>query len=202
MPAADPNSNELEILMSSSLEVAVLVGSLRKDSLSARLAHALIRLAPQSLSLAPVAIGQLSLFNQDEEYAPPEQHGHFRRSLERSQAILIVTPEYNRSIPGALKNALDIASRPYGQSVLAGKPVAIASQSPGAMGGMAANHAVRLAAMSMNMPAMPQPEIYLANAEQSFSADGTLTDAAPAALMTHFMEAFAVWANRFVAAPA
>jgi chromate reductase len=186
--------------MSSTLEVAVLVGSLRKDGFSARLAHALTSLAPRTLSLALVAIGELPPFNQDDEYAPPEQHVHFRGSLGRSQAVLIVTPEYNRSIPGALKNALDIASRPYGQSVLAGKPVAIASQSPGAMGGMAANHALRLAAMSMSMPVMPQPEVYLAHADRSFAADGTLSDAAPAALLTDFMEAFAVWANRFVVA--
>lgn len=186
--------------MLSSLEVAVLIGSLRKDSFSARLAKVLMDAAPLRLSLATVAIGQLPLFNQDDEHAPPEEHVQFRASLERSQAVLIVTPEYNRSIPGALKNALDIASRPYGQSVLAGKPVAIASQSPGAMGGMAANHALRLSAMSMGMPVMPQPEMYLANAERSFAPDGTLGDAAPAALLTDFMEAFAVWANRFVAA--
>lgn len=185
--------------MRSTLEVAVLVGSLRHDGFSARLANALIGLAPRSMSLALVPIAQLTSYNQDDEYAPLEQHVHFRRNLERAHAILIVTPEYNRSMPGALKNALDIASRPYGQSVLAGKPVAIASQSPGAMGGMAANHALRLAAMSMNMPTMPQPEIYLANAERSFAADGTLTDAAPAALLTDFMEAFAVWASRFIA---
>ncbi|MDD1453278.1 NAD(P)H-dependent oxidoreductase [Sphingomonas sp. H160509] len=178
----------------------ILIGSLRKDGFSARLANALINAAPQRLSLATVAIGKLPLFNQDDEYAPPEEHVQFRARLERSQAVLIVTPEYNRSIPGALKNALDIASRPYGQSVLAGKPVAIASQSPGAMGGMAANHALRLAAMSMGMPVMPQPEVYLANAERSFAADGTLSEAAPAALLTDFMEAFAVWASRFVAA--
>ena len=186
--------------MPSSLEVAVLVGSLRNDGFSARLAHALIESAPQHLSFETAAIGQLPLFNQDEEHTPPEQHVLFRRSLAQSRAILIVTPEYNRSIPGALKNALDIASRPYGESVVAGKPVAIASQSPGAMGGMAANHALRLAAMSMNMPTMPQPEIYLANAERSFAADGTLTGAAPAALLSDFMEAFAVWANRFAPA--
>ena len=184
--------------MYGTLEVAVIVGSLRHDGFSARLAQALIRLAPGTLSPVIVEIGQLPLYNQDDEYDPPEQHVRFRSRLERAGAVLIVAPEYNRSIPGALKNALDIASRPYGQSVLAGKPAAVASQSPGTMGGMAANHALRTALMSMNMPTMPQPEIYLANAEKSLAPDGRLTDAAPAALLSDFMEAFAVWAARFV----
>lgn len=184
--------------MNSSFEVAVIVGSLRNNGFSARLAQALISISPQILSPAIVEIGQLPLYNQDDEYDPPEQHVRFRSRLERANAILIVTPEYNRGVPGALKNALDIASRPHGRSVLAGKPAAVASQSPGAMGGMAANHSLRLALMAMNLATMPQPEIYLANADRCFAADGKLRDAAPAALLANFMEAFAVWVARFV----
>lgn len=159
--------------------VALLVGSLRADGWSARLARELIRLAPPYLELVDVPIRHLPLYDHDAENSPPDGHVAFRTALADADAILFVTPEYNRSVPGALKNALDVASRPYGRNVLDGKPCAVVSQSPGAVGGMAANHALRQVLMSMNMPALPCPEIYLAHSDRTLARMVALAIPAP-----------------------
>ncbi len=139
-------------------DVAVLVGSLRKESINRKVARALGECAPPSLKLRFVEIGELPLFNQDDEAAPTAAVTAFKEQIARADAVLFVTPEYNRSVPGVLKNALDVGSRPYGQSVWNGKPGAVVSASQGGIGGFGANHHLRQALVFLNVPAMAQPE--------------------------------------------
>jgi chromate reductase, NAD(P)H dehydrogenase (quinone) len=129
--------------MSAVRDVAVFVGSLRKESINRKLAKALAELAPSSLKLEIVEIGQLPLYSQDDDQNPPQAYTEFRARVKAADAVLFVTPEYNRSVPGVLKNALDVASRPYGQSAWNGKPGAVISASPSAIGGFGANHHLR-----------------------------------------------------------
>jgi chromate reductase len=179
-----------------SYEVALIVGSLRPGGLSARLAAALTLAAPPRLALRRTPIAALPLYGEDLETDVPPPVTGFRRCLAEADAVLLVTPEYNRSIPGGLKNALDIASRPYGQSVLTGKPAAIASQSPGALGGFGANHALRQTLVFLDMPAMPQPELYLGHADKVLGAGGEISDPGVSALLRRFMTAFEAWIGR------
>ena len=141
--------------------VAVLLGSLRKESLSRKLAVAMKGIAPASLVLDIAEIGQLPLYNQDDDAHPPAASVAFKATIAAADAVLFVTPEYNRSVPGALKNAIDIASRPYGKSAWSGKPGAVLSQSPGAMGGFGANHHLRQSLVFLDVPTMQQPEAYV-----------------------------------------
>jgi chromate reductase len=173
--------------------VAVLVGSLRKDSINRKLARALVALAPESLKLQIVEIGELSLYNQDNDASPPAQWTAFRERILAADAVLFVTPEYNRSVPAALKNALDVGSRPYGKNVWSGKPGAIVSASPGAVGAFGANHHLRQSLVFLNVPAMPQPEAYIGGADKLFEASGQLTNDATRALLQRFMQSFAAW---------
>ena len=173
--------------------VAVLVGSLRKDSINRKLARALVTLAPESLKLQIVEIGELSLYNQDIDASPPAQWTAFRERILAADAVLFVTPEYNRSVPAALKNALDVGSRPYGKSVWSGKPGAIVSASPGAIGAFGANHHLRQSLVFLNVPAMPQPEAYIGGADKLFDPSGQLTNDATRALLQRFMQSFAAW---------
>ena len=148
--------------MSKVYSVAVLVGSLRKDSLNRKVAQALAELAPASLKLFIVEIGDLALYNEDiDATQPPAPYTIFRDQIRPADAVLFVTPEYNRSVPGVLKNAIDVGSRPYGQSVFNAKPGAVISVSPGAIGGFGANHHLRQSLVFLNVPCMQQPEAYL-----------------------------------------
>lgn len=154
-------------------DIAVLVGSLRKESLNRKMAHALIELAPSGLKLGIVEIGQLPLYNLDLETAnPPAPWTQFRDSVRPVQGVLFVTPEYNRSVPGALKNAIDVGSRPYGKSVWDKKPAGIISVSPGAIGGFGANHYLRQSLVFLNMPVLQQPEAYIGGADKLFDENG------------------------------
>jgi chromate reductase, NAD(P)H dehydrogenase (quinone) len=173
--------------------VAVLVGSLRKDSINRKLALALAALVPDALNLQIVEIGDLSLYNQDDDDSPPARWVAFRERILAADAVLFVTPEYNRSVPAALKNALDVGSRPYGKSVWSGKPGAIVSASPGAIGGFGANHHLRQSLVFLNVPAMPQPEAYIGGADKLFDPSGQLTNDATRAFLQRFMQAFAAW---------
>ena len=173
--------------------VAVIVGSLRKDSINRKLAHALIEVAPPSLSLQIVEIGELTLYNEDHDANPPAAWTVFRDRIRAADAVLFITPEYNRSVPAAMKNALDVGSRPYGQSVWDGKPGAVVSASPGAMGGFGANHHLRQSLVFLNVPAMQQPEIYLNGADKLFDASGKLINERTRALLQKFMQAYAAW---------
>ena len=142
-------------------KVALIVGSLRAASFSRQIANALIKVAPPTLTCRIVEIGELTLYNQDLDDSPPAPWAAFRAALRQSDAILFVTPEYNRSVPGVLKNALDIASRPGGQSVLNGLPAAVVSVTPHKLGAFGANQALRQTFVFLNMPVMQQPEAYI-----------------------------------------
>ena len=173
--------------------VAVLVGSLRKDSFTRKVALALADLAPADLKLKIVEIGDLPLFNQDLEPAPPAAWTAFRDAVRGADGVLFVTPEYNRSVPGALKNAIDVGSRPYGHSVWDGKPGAVVSVSPGAMGGFGANHHLRQSLVFLNVLTLAQPEAYVGGAAGLFDAAGKLTNDSTRGFLTSFMQAFDAW---------
>jgi len=177
-------------------KIAVLVGSLRKESYSRKTANALIKLAPETLSLEIVEIGQLPHYNQDLEDNPqalPAVWIEFRERIKKFDGVLFVTPEYNRSVPGALKNAIDVGSRPYGKSVWNGKPGAVVSVSPGAIGAFGANQHLRQALVFINVPAMQQPEAYIGKADTLFDASGILTNDSTRDFLTKFMQAYAAW---------
>ena len=174
-------------------DVAVLVGSLRQDSLNRKMARALARLAPQGLALSQVELGDLPIYNEDLEVDPPAAWGRFRKAIAAADALLFVTPENNRSIPAVLKNAVDIGSRPWGKSVWNGKTAAIISVSPGAVGGFGANHHLRQSVMSVNVAVMPHPEAYIGGASKLFDAAGELVNPDTVAFATQFMSAFAAW---------
>src|SRR6266702_6902922 len=161
------------------MNVCVLVGSLRKASFNGMLANTLISLAPSSMKFDVVEIGQLPFYNEDiETAAPPTQWISFRQRIKSADAVLFVTPEYNRSVPAVLKNAIDVGSRPYGQSAWDGKPGAVISVSPGAIGGFGANHHLRQSMVFLNVPMLQQPEAYIGGAASLFDDKGSLTNAA------------------------
>lgn len=182
--------------MQSTYKVAVLVGSLRKNSISRKVAHALEGLAPERLKLEIMEIGDLPHYNPDLEENVPPAWAAFRRKIAASDAVLFVTPEYNRSVPGALKNALDIGSRPYGKSAWSGKPAGIVSVSPGALAAFGANHHLRQSLVFLDMPAMQQPEAYIGNAAALFDPSGRLTNESTTAFLRMFMKSFEVWIDR------
>lgn len=174
-------------------DVAVFVGSLRKDSINRKMANALVELARPSLNLNIIEIGQLPLYNQDLDEHPPAPWTTFRERVKAADAVLFVTPEYNRSVPAPLKNALDVGSRPYGQSSWNGKPGAVLSASPGAIGGFGANHHLRQSLVFLNVPAMQQPEAYIGGADKLFDANGELANEGTRNFLQQFMQAFADW---------
>jgi chromate reductase len=174
-------------------DVAVIVGSLRKDSINRKVAHALIELAPPELKLAVVEIGQLPIYNQDGDDKPPAEWTAFRERIKTADAVLFVTPEHNRSVPAALKNALDVGSRPYGKNAWSGKPGAVVSASPGGIGGFGANHHLRQSLVFLNVPAMAQPEVYLGGADKLFDAQGRLANDGTRKFLEGFMQAYASW---------
>ena len=182
--------------MSTTRKVAVLVGSLRKGSLNRKMANALAGLAPEPLQLAIVEIGQLPLYNADDDANPVPVVLQFREQIGAADALLFVTPEFNRSVPGALKNALDVGSRPYGKSMWNGKPGAVISVSPGAIGGFGANHHLRQSFVFLNVPTMAMPEAYIGNAASLFDDRGALTNDSTRAFLQKFMQAFAQWIER------
>lgn len=179
--------------MAAARNVAVLVGSLRKDSFNRKLAKALAALAPETLKLEIIEIGELELYNQDLDDSPPAAWVAFRRRVKAADAVLFVTPEYNRSVPGVLKNAIDVGSRPYGQSAWDGKPGAIISVSPGAIGAFGANHHLRQSLVFLNVPAMPQPEAYIGGAAGLFDGAGNLTNDSTKEFLRKYLQAFAAW---------
>jgi chromate reductase len=182
--------------MAKPLDIAVLVGSLRKDSLTRKTAFALAALAPQTINLEQVEIGQLALYNQDLDDAPPEAWTTFRERIRRADGVLFVTPEYNRSVPGVLKNAIDVGSRPYGKSAWQGKPGAVVSVSPGAIGGFGANHHLRQSLVFLNVLPLQQPEAYLGGVGKWFGEDGALNDESARKFLQTFIDAYAAWVQR------
>lgn len=173
--------------------VAVLVGSLRRQSWSRKTAAALADVAPDQLRLEVVEIGDLALYDEDlDGDDPPPAWTRFRARMGRADAVLFVTPEYNRSIPGALKNALDVGSRPQGASVFAGLPAGVVSVTPSQLGAFGANHALRQTFVFLDMPVMQQPEAYIANIAGRFGDDGSI-DGDTGQFLASFMSAFAQW---------
>jgi chromate reductase len=186
----------------STRHVAVLVGSLRKDSLNRKVAMALAELAAPALQLEVVEIGALPHYNQDDDNdKPPPAWTTFRLKVRQADALLFVTPEFNRSVPGALKNAIDVGSRPYGFNVFAGKPAAVISVSPGAIGGFGANHHLRQSLVFLDVPTMQQPEAYIGNAGNIFDSAGVLASVDTQAFLQKFAGAFANWIETHLKAP-
>lgn len=173
--------------------VAVIVGSLRKQSFSLKIANALTKLAPPSLQLDVITLGGLSFFNQDLEATPPADWVTFRDRIKKADAVLFVTPEYNRSVPGVLKNAVDVGSRPYGHSVFNGKPGGVISNSPGAIGGFGANHHLRQSLAFLNIPVLQQPEAYLGGVGDAFDDKGDLVKVSLREFLETYIKAFAAW---------
>jgi chromate reductase len=182
--------------MTDTLKIAAVVGSLRRESFTRRLVLAMKDLAPATVSVTLVEIGRLPLFNQDDEEDPTAEVLAFREAILGADAVLFATPEYNRSMPGVLKNAVDVGSRPYGKSVWSGKPAAIISVTPGGLGGFGANHALRQALVFLNMPTMLQPEAYIGNVAKVLDADGKIAIDATRQFCTSFMIEFEKWSRK------
>ncbi len=187
--------------MATERTVAVLVGSLRKASINRKVALALADLAPDGLTLKIVEIGDLALYDQDldDENRPPQAWTDFRAAVKDADAVLFVTPEYNRSVPGLLKNAIDVGSRPYGKSVWQGKSAAVVSVSPGAMGGFGANHHLRQSLVFLDMPVLQQPEAYVGHGDTLIGDDGKVTNDGTRKFLTGFMAKFDAWITKLSA---
>jgi len=180
-------------------KIAIIVGSLRKDSLNRKVARSICGLRGDNLDCSMIEIGDLPLYNQDLDADPPAQWTRFREQVAASDGVLFCSPEYNRGIPGVLKNAIDVGSRPYGQSVFDKKPAAIVTASPGSIGGFGSNHQIRQAAVFLNMPVMQQPEAYLGHvSDDSFDADGCLKEGPLKELITVLAHAFAGWVDMII----
>ncbi len=182
--------------MSKVKSIAVIVGSLRKDSINRKVAQGLIGLAPDTLSMEIIEIGHLPLYNQDYDADSPAPYTEFRNAIAAVDGVLFATPEHNRSMPAAMKNAVDIGSRPYGKSVWSGKPGAIISASPSMQGAYGASQHLRQSLTCLNIYCMPNPETYLSQADKLFDPAGELTETGQA-LLKRFMDAYAQWVARF-----
>ena len=183
-------------------DIAVLVGSLRRESLNRKTALALAKLAPERLALELVPIGDLPLYDQDLDEDPPAAWADFREGVRRADALLFVTPEYNRSIPGVLKNAIDVGSRPYGHSAFEKKPGAVISVSPGRYGGFGANHHLRQCCVFLDIPLMQQPEAYLGGVSaETFGEEGEVADQGTRKLLQRFIAAYADWVEKILRGP-
>src|SRR4030081_888818 len=182
--------------MATPYNIAVIVGSLRKESFTLKIARALANLAPDTLKLEVITLNDISFFNQDLEATPPADWLAFREKLQRSNGVLFVTPEYNRSISGVLKNAIDIGSRPYGKSSFNGKPTGIISNSPGPLGGVSAAKHLQNILPGISGPILGQPEIYLNGVGDAFDEKGNLTKESMQKVMQQYLEAFAAFVEK------
>lgn len=181
-----------------SKSIGILVGSLRKESFNRKIANNLVNLLDKKYSYEFVDIGNLPLYNEDiDQDKPPKEYSSFRDKLSSFDAFLFFTPEYNRSIPAVLKNALDVGSRPYGKSKWDGKPAAIVSVSPGAISAFGANHHLRQCLTFLNMPTLQQPEMYIGNVTELLDEDGTIKSDTTTDLCKRFIKAFEGWMEKF-----
>jgi chromate reductase, NAD(P)H dehydrogenase (quinone) len=176
--------------------VVVIVGSLRKESFTLKIANALAKLAPDTLKLDVVTLHGLSFFNQDLEATPPADWLAFREKIQKSAGVLFVTPEYNRSLPGVLKNAIDVASRPYGKSSFLGKPTGIITNSPGPLGAVSAAKHLQNILPGISGPILGQPEIYLNGVGDAFDDKGHLIKEALQKVLQQYVDAFAAFVER------
>ena len=170
--------------------IGILIGSLRKGSFSRQVANALIAMAPNDIPLQIIEIGDVSMYNQDLDEAPPKAWLDLRNSIRNLDGVIFITPEYNRSVPAVLKNALDVASRPYGQSAWDGKKGAVMSISPGALGGFGANHHLRQSLVFLNVITMQQPEAYIGGVSTLFNEQGNLVNDSTKEFFQKFLNAF------------
>ena len=182
--------------MNGTVDVAVLVGSLRRASITRKCARALAKRAPTPLALEIVEIRDLALYDEDLEAKPPAAWTTFRQRIARADAVLFATPEYNRSVPGVLKNAIDVGSRPYGHNVFGGKPGAVVSVSPGALAGFGANHHLRQSLVFLDVPTLQQPEVYIGGAAELFDDQGNVLKDGTAKFLDGFLFAFAAWIEK------
>ena len=182
-------------------KIGILVGSLRKESFSKKIAANVAALFPEGYETEFVEIGNLPLYNQDydDENNVPAEYTTFRNKIKEIDAVLFVTPEYNRSVPAVLSNALDVGSRPYGASVWNGKPAAIISQSPGNLSGFGANHHLRQSLVFLNMPMVQQPEAYIGNVAALLDENGKIKDEGTVQFLQSFVDAFVDLINRYQA---
>lgn len=179
-------------------KIGILVGSLRKESFSKKIANAIVSMAPAGFEFKIISIDDLPSYNQDfdDDNQVPETYTSFRNSMSAVDGVIFVTPEYNRSVPGVLKNAIDIGSRPYGKSVWDKKPAAVFSSSTGNISGFGANHHLRQSLVFLNMPTMQQPEVYLAHIEKSFDENGNLIAEGTKAYLNKAVTAYIAWFNQ------
>ncbi|NLY11038.1 MAG: NAD(P)H-dependent oxidoreductase [Firmicutes bacterium] len=180
-------------------KVGIVAGSLRKESFSKKIADNVAKLFPEGYTTEMIEFGNLPLYSEEYDENPPAEYTAFRSKLREFDAILFVTPEYNRSIPGVLKNAIDVGSRPYGQSAWAGKPAAIISQSIGALAGFGANHHLRQVLTFLDMPTLQQPEVYLGNSPSLFDENGQITNDGTVKFLRSFVDAFVALIEKYQA---
>ena len=179
-------------------KIAVIVGSLRKDSINRKLADALARLAPEGIEFTQLEIGDLPLYNQDDDGSPAASVTRFKTAISEASGVLFVTPEYNRSIPGVLKNAIDHASRPYGQSAWAGKPAGVIGVSIGAIGTALAQQHLRNILAYLDMPTMGQPEAFIHAKDGLFDADGSI-GAGSKDFLQGWLDSYLAWVRKHAA---
>ena len=177
--------------------ITVIAGSLRKESFTLKITNALTKLAPDTLKLEVVTLHGISFFNQDLEAEPPADWVAFREKIHKSSGVIFVTAEYNRSIPGVLKNAIDVASRPYGKSSFLGKPIGIVSNSPGPLGGVSAAKHLQNILPGISGPIMGQPEIYLNGVGDAFDDKGELIKESLQAVLKQYIDAYAAFVTRY-----
>ena len=173
--------------------IALVVGSLRRESVNRKLANAVIKVAPAEFAFQSLRIDDLPPYNQDEEMNPSEPVKRLKREVAAARGVLFVTPEYNRSIPGVLKNAIDHASRPYGQSAWAGKPAAVIGASIGSIGTAVAQQHLRSALAYLDMPTLGQPEVFIHVTDGFFDGQGNLARPDSKAFLQGFMDRFVAW---------
>ena len=179
--------------------IAILVGSLRKDSANLKLAKALTAEAPDTLDFKFIEIGDLPFYNEDlDGDTVPDAWARFRSEMKEADGVIFVTPEYNRGLPAAIKNALDVGSRPYGESIWAGKPAVVVTGSPGGIGGFGANHQLRQSLVFLDMPTLQQPEAYIGGLWEMFDDDGAVKNEDTKKFLGTIMSAFADWVQRHV----
>jgi chromate reductase len=179
------------------VKVGLIIGSLRKASYSRRIAHALGELAPAGMALNELAFGDLPLYNADLEPQTPQPWLRFRAEVLASDALLFVVPEYNRSIPGGVKNAIDVASKPTGKNCWSGKPALVISQSNGPLGGLAGSYALKQALAAVNCATMPHPEVYLSRVATLFDGDGPMVSDTRD-FLRGVLASYETWITRFV----
>ena len=183
----------------SQYHIAVIVGSLRSDSINRKLANALVRLAPAEFSFKQLEIGDLPLYNQDDDANQAESVKRLKSEVKAAAGLIFVAPEYNRSLPGVLKNALDNASRPYGQSAWAGKPAGVLGASIGTIGTAVAQQHLRTILAYLDVPTLGQPEVFIQVKEGFFDEAGNLASADTASFLKGWMDRYVLWVKQHAA---